>query len=114
MSSSTAGRQMFEGIGAPVHLDRIDAGMDPTLDSCCQREVRRLRRDDRYDMIISTSVLFILLMSRIDRRSIFVVASARPFCAHSNMPLYIPSSSISSSASSSCVRLSRIASGERS
>ena len=50
MSSSTtsAGRQMFEGVGAPVNLNRIDARMDPTLDACCQREVRRF--SSRFSM----------------------------------------------------------------
>ena len=34
-------RNMFEGIGAPVQLpDDKYGNIDPTLDSCCQREVR--------------------------------------------------------------------------
>ena len=47
MSSTTSNssRQMFEGVGAPVNLERIDDGygsIDPTLDACCQREVSGL------------------------------------------------------------------------
>ena len=30
---------MFEGMGAPVHVEKSMAEIDPTLDSCCQREV---------------------------------------------------------------------------
>ena len=41
MSSTT--KQMFEGVGAPVNVDEIDRSFDPTLDSCCQREVREMR-----------------------------------------------------------------------
>ncbi|KAL3792702.1 hypothetical protein ACHAW5_005807 [Stephanodiscus triporus] len=40
--SSTTSRQMFEGVGAPVNLERIDGNIDPTLDSCCRREVRAI------------------------------------------------------------------------
>ncbi len=37
--TSVVGKQMFEGVGAPVHVDESTAAIDPTLDSCCQREV---------------------------------------------------------------------------
>ena len=59
MNSSTtaAGRQMFEGVGAPVNLNRIDARMDPTLDACCQREVRR------FSSILDAIILCCLLSS---------------------------------------------------
>ena len=31
---------MFEGVGAPINVDQTDGQyIDPTLDSCCQREV---------------------------------------------------------------------------
>jgi len=31
---------MFEGYGGPVNVNKTDAaGIDPTLESCCQREV---------------------------------------------------------------------------
>ena len=34
-------RGMMEGLGGPVRMDPYTAqGIDPTLDSCCQREVR--------------------------------------------------------------------------
>ena len=36
-------KQMFEGVGAPVNVADTDGYIDPTLDSCCQREVRRLQ-----------------------------------------------------------------------
>lgn len=37
MSSSN---QLFEGIGAPVNVSQTEGQyIDPTLDSCCQREV---------------------------------------------------------------------------
>ena len=46
MSSSN---QLFEGIGAPVNVAQTeDQYIDPTLDSCCQREVCCVT----YDMII--------------------------------------------------------------
>ena len=36
-------RPMFEGYGGPVNINPEDhdhaAGIDPTLESCCQREV---------------------------------------------------------------------------
>jgi hypothetical protein len=34
--------RLFEGIGAPISITRNDdkTPIDPTLDSCCQREVR--------------------------------------------------------------------------
>ena len=38
--SSTTRQQMFEGVGAPVEVERNGGHVDPTLDSCCQREVR--------------------------------------------------------------------------
>jgi len=40
---TSAAKQMFEGVGAPVKVSNNDDDgyiMDPTLDSCCQREVR--------------------------------------------------------------------------
>ena len=40
--SQTFGKSlsMFEGYGGPVNVNRADlSGIDPTLDSCCQREV---------------------------------------------------------------------------
>ncbi len=39
---------MFEGVGAPVNVAQKDDGyiIDPTLDSCCQREVRPSRNPD--------------------------------------------------------------------
>ena len=36
---STRTKQMFEGVGAPVNVAQTDGCSDPTLDSCCQREV---------------------------------------------------------------------------
>lgn len=31
---------MFEGVGAPINVNQTDGQyIDPTLDSCCQREV---------------------------------------------------------------------------
>ncbi len=43
--SSTPRQTMFEGVGAPVNVSKYDSNdgnysIDPTLDSCCQREVR--------------------------------------------------------------------------
>ena len=33
-------RGMMEGLGGPVRMDQYNlAGIDPTLDACCQREV---------------------------------------------------------------------------
>jgi len=33
---------VWEGIGGPIPIDSYTLdGIDPTLDSCCQREVRR-------------------------------------------------------------------------
>ena len=94
MNSSTtaAGRQMFEGVGAPVNLNRIDARMDPTLDACCQREVRR------FSSILDAIILCCLLSScflifsevpahhRSPRRGgggPSIDASGRCFCVHS-------------------------------
>ena len=32
---------MWEGLGGPVRMDQADLGeIDPTLESCCRREVR--------------------------------------------------------------------------
>ena len=43
MSSTTTQKQMFEGLGAPVNVAQTEGQhIDPTLDSCCQREVRML------------------------------------------------------------------------
>mmetsp|Transcript_14803 Transcript_14803/g.31358 ORF Transcript_14803/g.31358 Transcript_14803/m.31358 type:complete len:476 (+) Transcript_14803:84-1511(+) len=44
MSSTT--RQMFEGVGAPVNVTPLDSGgpIDPTLDSCCSREIESNRK----------------------------------------------------------------------
>lgn len=40
MSSTTTQKQMFEGLGAPVNVAQTEGQhIDPTLDSCCQREV---------------------------------------------------------------------------
>ena len=37
---------MFEGYGGPIRMDQADlSGIDPTLESCCQREVRVLCTD---------------------------------------------------------------------
>jgi hypothetical protein len=48
IAMSSATKQMFEGVGAPVKVSNNDDdgySMDPTLDSCCQREVRQVSRD---------------------------------------------------------------------
>ena len=94
MNSSTtaAGRQMFEGVGAPVNLNRIDARMDPTLDACCQREVRRF--SSILDAIILCCILssFFLIFSEVPahhrspRRGgggPSIDASGSRFCVHS-------------------------------
>jgi len=55
MSSSN---QLFEGIGAPVNVAQTeDQYIDPTLDSCCQREVCFVT----YDMIIFYIHTFMIL-----------------------------------------------------
>ncbi|KAL7550205.1 hypothetical protein ACHAWF_013437 [Thalassiosira exigua] len=42
-------RRMFEGVGAPVDLADVDRCDDPTLDSCCQREVESNRKRDALE-----------------------------------------------------------------
>lgn len=50
--------QLFEGIGAPVNVAQTeDQYIDPTLDSCCQREVCFVT----YDMIIFYIHTFMIL-----------------------------------------------------
>jgi len=44
---SSTKKQMFEGVGAPVSVAQTDIGnIDPTLDSCCQREIESNRKRD--------------------------------------------------------------------
>ena len=41
MESKTYAGGTLEGLGGPINVDKYDFdGIDPTLDSCCQREVR--------------------------------------------------------------------------
>ncbi|KAL7538115.1 hypothetical protein ACHAXR_008297, partial [Thalassiosira sp. AJA248-18] len=42
--SSSNHKQMFEGVGAPVNVDQTNGHIDPTLDSCCQREIESNRK----------------------------------------------------------------------
>jgi hypothetical protein len=38
-------RELWEGVGGPVRMDEANLnGIDPTLDACCRREVRRSRQ----------------------------------------------------------------------
>ena len=38
---SNSGGATWEGLGGPVGMQEVTTnGIDPTLDSCCQREVR--------------------------------------------------------------------------
>lgn len=47
--------RLFEGIGAPVAVARDDDAppIDPTLDSCCQREVRFVMMYDEKNVASS-------------------------------------------------------------
>mmetsp|Transcript_30175 Transcript_30175/g.46173 ORF Transcript_30175/g.46173 Transcript_30175/m.46173 type:complete len:256 (+) Transcript_30175:78-845(+) len=41
---------MFEGLGGPIRSDRADlSGIDPTLESCCQREIESNRKLDAVE-----------------------------------------------------------------
>ncbi|KAL3811439.1 hypothetical protein ACHAXA_007594 [Cyclostephanos tholiformis] len=47
MTSTSGNKQMFEGVGAPIKIEKIEDGnntIDPTLDSCCQREIESDRK----------------------------------------------------------------------
>ena len=34
----------LEGLGGPIRMDEVRYdGIDPTLDACCQREVRKMK-----------------------------------------------------------------------
>eukprot|EP00986_Skeletonema_menzelii_P000727 scaffold205_cov179-Skeletonema_menzelii.AAC.9 len=49
MSMTSTGKQMFEGVGAPVRVDKSTALIDPTLDSCCQREIESNRKQSAVE-----------------------------------------------------------------
>eukprot|EP00985_Skeletonema_marinoi_P027377 scaffold22381_cov139-Skeletonema_marinoi.AAC.5 len=46
---TSTSKQMFEGVGAPIHVDKSTAGIDPTLDSCCQREIETNRKQSAVE-----------------------------------------------------------------
>eukprot|EP00571_Detonula_confervacea_P009235 CAMPEP_0172321842 /NCGR_PEP_ID=MMETSP1058-20130122/44451_1 /TAXON_ID=83371 /ORGANISM="Detonula confervacea, Strain CCMP 353" /LENGTH=430 /DNA_ID=CAMNT_0013037449 /DNA_START=77 /DNA_END=1369 /DNA_ORIENTATION=- len=46
---SSTKKQMFEGVGAPINVAQIDGNIDPTLDSCCQREIESNRKRDAVE-----------------------------------------------------------------
>ena len=51
MADDNARGGTWEGLGGPVRMDAVNmAGLDPTLDSCSQREVRTVYSIVVYDM----------------------------------------------------------------
>lgn len=44
---------MFEGYGGPVRMDKADlSSIDPTLDACCHREVRKKAGLAMFDVTV--------------------------------------------------------------
>jgi hypothetical protein len=55
---------MWEGLGGPVRMDQPDlSGIDPTLDSCCRREVSSYDDDGAPTCIFYTMQHFLIFLS---------------------------------------------------
>ena len=53
--------RLFEGIGAPVSIDQdVNApSIDPTLDSCCQREVRYSEHPALHVVLTRSRIIYL-------------------------------------------------------
>jgi hypothetical protein len=59
-------RELWEGVGGPVRMDETNLnGIDPTLDACCRREVRRSLHEKVCD-IHNDSPCFLTLVYRLN------------------------------------------------